>query len=172
MFGRSTRSEYLRLCVSASFSTLTRIIETIQCGCPKRSMGWYHATQLLDESRGIGATIDHVVEPWYLSAAAVGAPGWEEFAQFKSYLEKKGVQFHARAKDVPPSDPGKKRLAIISSRTQINPILFEEILPNTDAIFLEKPGGNGASPQVIMNCCIRISPAESQARRPFPSWSK
>lgn len=108
-------------------------------------MGWYHATQILDETRGIGATLDHVVEPWYLSEKAIGAPGSKEFAQFKSYLENKGVKFYAQAKDVPPSEPGKKRLAIISSRTQVNPTLFEEILPNTDAIFLEKPGAETVS---------------------------
>ncbi|EJK50717.1 hypothetical protein THAOC_30239, partial [Thalassiosira oceanica] len=68
------------------------------CGCPKRSMGWYHATQILDETRGIGATLDHVVEPWYLSEKAIGAPGSKEFAQFKSYLENKGVKFTPKPK--------------------------------------------------------------------------
>ena len=37
----------------------------VGCGRPLRSMGWYHATQLLD-GRVPSAKLDSVVEPFYM----------------------------------------------------------------------------------------------------------
>jgi hypothetical protein len=53
----------------------------VGCGCPLRSMGWYHAVQILD-GRVPNAVLKHVVEPWYSSEAAKGSPGYSEFQEW------------------------------------------------------------------------------------------
>lgn len=110
-------------------------------GAPKRGMGWYHATQVL-EGRCPSASLTDVVEPFYLSDAGASAPGAKDFAEWRSALEKEhGVRFHSKVADVPSLAEGEKRLAIIAGRTGDNPALFRACLvAGCSVIYLEKPG--------------------------------
>mmetsp|Transcript_18757 Transcript_18757/g.36478 ORF Transcript_18757/g.36478 Transcript_18757/m.36478 type:complete len:382 (+) Transcript_18757:51-1196(+) len=120
----------------------------VGCGAPLKSMGWYHATQLLNEDSGINARLDYVVEPWFLSDPGKCTPGYDEFIQFKKKLEAtNGIQFFQSVEEVPPlSDNTTKRIAIISARTSSNPSLFASCLSiGCTAIFLEKPGAPAVS---------------------------
>eukprot|EP01082_Thalassiosira_pseudonana_P002678 g3125.t1 g3125 contig12:1473055-1474309(-) len=120
----------------------------VGCGAPLRSMGWYHATQLLNKDSNILARLDYVVEPWYMSDEGNGSPGFTEFIEFKESLEKSnGVTFYATVDEVPRSENAQEtRLAIISARTADNPKLFEACLNiGCQSIFLEKPGAPSVS---------------------------
>mmetsp|Transcript_24311 Transcript_24311/g.43949 ORF Transcript_24311/g.43949 Transcript_24311/m.43949 type:complete len:366 (+) Transcript_24311:97-1194(+) len=119
----------------------------VGCGAPLRSMGWYHATQILHEGSDIAARLDFIVEPWFMSEAGKSSPGGAEFAEFQKTLEAtKGIKFFSRVEDVPPVEDGVKRLAIISARTSDNPSLFASCLEiGCHAIFLEKPGAPSVS---------------------------
>ncbi len=112
----------------------------VGCGCPLRSMGWYHAVQILD-GRVPDAVLNHVVEPWYSSDAAKGTPGYEEFHKWRQEQETKGISFYATVDQVPQPDQGEIRLGIISSRTSDNPLLLDACLGiGCHCIYLEKPG--------------------------------
>jgi predicted dehydrogenase len=113
----------------------------VGCGAPGRSMGWYHAIQILD-GRVPGATLTHVVEPWYASEAAKGSPGFKEFQDWRHEQEsKREISFYSEVHSVPAPTEGELRLGIISSRTADNPALFAGCLDiGCNAIFLEKPG--------------------------------
>ena len=96
----------------------------VGCGAPLKSMGWYHAIQILNEGSNIAARLDFIVEPWFLSEAGKTSPGGSEFAEFKQTLEEsRGVKFFSRVEDVPPVENGVKRLAIISAREYLT-LLF------------------------------------------------
>ncbi|KAL7540499.1 hypothetical protein ACHAXR_010160, partial [Thalassiosira sp. AJA248-18] len=132
--------------LSAAMSEVSVVL--VGCGAPLKSMGWYHATQILNEGCDIAARLDFIVEPWFLSEAGKSSPGGEEFAEFKKTLEAtKGVKFFERVEDVPPVEGDNvKRLAIISARTSDNPSLFASCLGiGCHAIFLEKPGAPSVS---------------------------
>mmetsp|Transcript_2916 Transcript_2916/g.7005 ORF Transcript_2916/g.7005 Transcript_2916/m.7005 type:complete len:383 (-) Transcript_2916:355-1503(-) len=130
-------------------TTTTKKASILLVGCgqpqkPIRSMGAYHAIQILD-GRVPDAELKYVVEPWYMcgSDAATNAPGSSEFFEWKSQLEEtRGVSFYSTVGDVPPRPNDELRLAIISARTADNPALFEACITkaNCNAIFLEKPG--------------------------------
>uniref|UniRef100_A0A6U6H1H6 Gfo/Idh/MocA-like oxidoreductase N-terminal domain-containing protein n=1 Tax=Odontella aurita TaxID=265563 RepID=A0A6U6H1H6_9STRA len=110
-------------------------------GAPKRGMGWYHATQVL-EGRCPSAALTDVVEPFYLSDAGSSAPGAEDFETWRTTLEKEnGVRFHSAVEDVPPLAEGEKRMAVVAGRTGDNPSLFRSCLgAGCSVIYLEKPG--------------------------------
>lgn len=105
-------------------------------------MGWYHAVQIL-AGRVPNAKLTHVVEPWYMSKAAEGTPGHEDFVKFQKE-HSSSIGFYTKVSEVPaPSDDKEIRLAIISARTSDNPSLFDGCLQDNmkcTAIFLEKPG--------------------------------
>ena len=112
----------------------------VGCGCPLRSMGWYHAVQILD-GRVPNAVLKHVVEPWYSSDAAKGSPGYSEFEAWRQEQETKGIKFYATVNEVPSPDDGEIRLCIISARTSDNPELLDGCLGiGCKSIYLEKPG--------------------------------
>lgn len=117
----------------------------VGCGQPQkpiRSMGAYHAIQIID-GRVPDAELKYVVEPWYMSDAAKAckAPGMEEFFAWKEEQEKTGVSFFETVADVPVAGDGELRLAIISARTADNPALLDACVDNgCKAIYLEKPG--------------------------------
>uniref|UniRef100_A0A7S1Y3R9 Gfo/Idh/MocA-like oxidoreductase N-terminal domain-containing protein n=1 Tax=Grammatophora oceanica TaxID=210454 RepID=A0A7S1Y3R9_9STRA len=119
----------------------------VGCGAPLKSMGWYHAEQLL-ANKCAGAKLQYVVEPWYMNPASKGTPGYSEFQEWKTTQETtNGIQFYQHVSDVPTAsekeDDSKVRklMAIISARTADNPKLFQECLKiNCHTIFLEKPG--------------------------------
>mmetsp|Transcript_91 Transcript_91/g.174 ORF Transcript_91/g.174 Transcript_91/m.174 type:complete len:367 (+) Transcript_91:174-1274(+) len=111
------------------------------CGSPLRSMGWYHATQLL-EGRCPSAELKYVVEPWYMQKAAENSPGYKEFHDWKNKLEtEQKISFYQTVEEVPFPSDGELRLGIISARTADNPKLLNGCLDiGCKAIFLEKPG--------------------------------
>jgi len=118
----------------------------VGCGAPLRSMGWYHAAQLLDD-RCPSAVLRHVVEPFYMSDAGRDAPGSAEFQTWRSELEGGasgeggGIGFYASVGSVPPAEDGERRMGIISARTADNPRLLEECIGiGCGTIYLEKPG--------------------------------
>lgn len=115
-------------------------IVLVGCGCPLRSMGWYHAVQLLD-SRVPNAILKHVVEPWYSSDKAKGTPGYQEFQDWRKEQEAKGISFYNKVEEVPAPADGELRLGIISARTSDNPALLNGCVDiGCKAVYLEKPG--------------------------------
>jgi predicted dehydrogenase len=115
----------------------------IGCGAPSKSMGWYHAVQLLDH-RVPYAELIFVVEPFYFSDAARTAPGYDDFHNWRKELEaSRNIQFFSKVSDVPPppTDGSEIRLSIISARTADNPALLDACVEvGCTAIYLEKPG--------------------------------
>lgn len=112
----------------------------VGCGCPLRSMGWYHAVQILD-GRVPNAVLKHVVEPWYNSEAAKGSAGYAEFHGWRKEQEAKGISFYEKVDQVPQPEDGELRLGIISARTSDNPVLMDGCLGiGCTTIYLEKPG--------------------------------
>ena len=122
-----------------SSSVLQVSVVVIGCGCPLRSMGWYHAEQLL-AGRCPSARLVAIVEPFYMQNANV--PGYSEFHAWREEKEKNGIQFYSRIQDVPNVADGEIRLGVISARTADNPTLFEDCIASKSfhSLFLEKPG--------------------------------
>jgi len=110
----------------------------VGCGLPNRGMGWYHAVQML-EKKCPSASLDYIVEPWFLGGGA-DSPAGKEFNEFKEESETKyGTKFAVSMADLPP--PEAPRLALISGRTADNPKLLSESIANgCKCIYLEKPG--------------------------------
>lgn len=112
----------------------------VGCGCPLKSMGWYHAIQILD-GRIPNAVLRHVVESWYFCEAAKGTPGYSEFHDWRKEQEQNGISFHATVDAVPRPAEGEIRLCIISARTSDNPALLDGCLGiGCQSVYLEKPG--------------------------------
>lgn len=110
----------------------------VGCGAPNRGMGWYHAIQML-EDQCPSASLDYVVEPWFMGAGSDSDAG-KEFGEWQSSAEAAyGTTFTASLDDLPP--PDAPRLALISGRTADNPrLLSESIAHGAKCIYLEKPG--------------------------------
>jgi len=110
----------------------------VGCGAPNRGMGWYHGLQMV-EKKCPSASLDYVVEPWFMGAGSEG-PGGPEFKECQAEWESKyGVKFSSSLADLPP--PSAPRLALISGRTADNPRLLSESIANgCKCIYLEKPG--------------------------------
>eukprot|EP00580_Thalassiosira_gravida_P003014 CAMPEP_0201599774 /NCGR_PEP_ID=MMETSP0492-20130828/1083_1 /ASSEMBLY_ACC=CAM_ASM_000837 /TAXON_ID=420259 /ORGANISM="Thalassiosira gravida, Strain GMp14c1" /LENGTH=395 /DNA_ID=CAMNT_0048062411 /DNA_START=46 /DNA_END=1233 /DNA_ORIENTATION=- len=110
----------------------------VGCGAPNRGMGWYHAVQML-EGRCPSASLDYIVEPWFLGGGAEG-PGGPEFAEWaKDSTAKYGTTFGTSVADLP--EPKQPRCVLISGRTADNPRLVTEcIAAGCKTIILEKPG--------------------------------
>lgn len=110
----------------------------VGCGAPNRGMGWYHGIQMV-EKKCPSASLDYVIEPWFMGAGADG-PGGDDFKECQSEWEKTyGVKFATSLSDLPP--PSAPRLALISGRTADNPRLLSESIANgCKTIYLEKPG--------------------------------
>ena len=85
------------------------------------------------------ASLDFIVEPWFMGAGGEG-PGGPEFKEWQAESEAKyGVKFATSLEDLPP--PAAPRLALISGRTADNPrLLTESIAYGSKCIYLEKPG--------------------------------
>jgi len=113
-------------------------VALVGCGAPNRGMGWYHAIQML-EGRCPSASLDFVVEPWFMGAGSEG-PGGPEFKEWQAETEAKyGTKFATSLSDLPP--PEQPRMALISGRTADNPrLLSEAIKSGCSCIYLEKPG--------------------------------
>jgi predicted dehydrogenase len=110
----------------------------VGCGQPNKGMGWYHGIQML-EGRCPSASLDYIVEPWFMGGGKDSEAG-VEFAEWQKDTEAKyGTTFAASMDDLPP--PAAPRLALISGRTADNPHLLTEcIAKGSKCIYLEKPG--------------------------------
>jgi len=110
----------------------------VGCGQPNKGMGWYHAIQML-EDRCPSASLDYVVEPWFMGGGSDSEAG-QEFKEWQTDAEAKyGTTFTASMDDLPP--PAAPRLALISGRTADNPRLLTECIGmGSKCIYLEKPG--------------------------------
>eukprot|EP00558_Chaetoceros_sp_UNC1202_P013865 CAMPEP_0197237154 /NCGR_PEP_ID=MMETSP1429-20130617/4056_1 /TAXON_ID=49237 /ORGANISM="Chaetoceros sp., Strain UNC1202" /LENGTH=402 /DNA_ID=CAMNT_0042696105 /DNA_START=132 /DNA_END=1340 /DNA_ORIENTATION=- len=110
----------------------------VGCGAPNRGMGWYHGLQMV-ENKCPSASLDFVVEPWFMGPGAEG-PGGDDFKECQAEWESTyGVKFATSMQDLPP--PAAPRLALISGRTADNPRLLTECIANgSKCIYLEKPG--------------------------------
>lgn len=106
-------------------------------------MGWYHATQILDD-RVPAATLKYVVEPFYMGELAkkLDETGYNAFHEWKKQVEDKyGVKFYSSTTEVPSPAEDEHRLGIISARTSENPTLFAGCIDmGCQTCFLEKPG--------------------------------
>ena len=112
----------------------------VGCGAPKRGMGWYHATQLL-QSEVPSGRLAAVVEPWFLGDGADSPPGKAFNAWAELVAESHNVDFHKSVNDIPKPQAGVPTLALISGRTADNPRLLREVIDQgCSAVFLEKPG--------------------------------
>eukprot|EP00854_Cymbomonas_tetramitiformis_P006309 gene6309-7561_t len=111
----------------------------VGCGAPARSMGWYHARQILD-GEVPGARLSHVVEPWFLAGGRDSEPG-TAFLTFKAEAEARGTAFHSSVADLQNAEISRNSCAIIASRTADNPQLFHAVIDaGVKYIYLEKPG--------------------------------
>jgi len=109
----------------------------VGCGAPNRGMGWYHGLQMI-EKKCPSASLDYVIEPWFMGAGADG-PGGDDFKECQAEWESTGVKFALSMADLP--EPKAPRLALISGRTADNPrLLSESIAGGSKCIYLEKPG--------------------------------
>eukprot|EP00980_Cylindrotheca_fusiformis_P028492 scaffold22604_cov130-Cylindrotheca_fusiformis.AAC.14 len=110
----------------------------VGCGQPNKGMGWYHAIQMLEE-KCPSASLDYVVEPWFMGAGG-DSPAGKEFKTWQTDTEAKyGTTFAGSLDDLPP--PAAPRLALISGRTADNPHLLTECIEKgCKCIYLEKPG--------------------------------
>jgi predicted dehydrogenase len=141
---------------STSTTTVSVSVVVIGCGCPLRSMGWYHAEQLL-AGRCPSARLVAIVEPFYMQSndAVTTAAGYAEFHTWRHERETKdGINFYRSVKDLPPKEETEIRLGIISARTADNPSLFKECILskncNFKSLFLEKPGAPSVTDLIDM----------------------
>jgi len=124
-----------------SFAKPTVDVVLVGCGLPKKSMGWYHATHILN-GEVQSARLTHIVEPWLMGGGS-NSPGVENFEKFRTEAEEKGVAFHSSLGTVPIAQ--QLRLAIISARTSSNPDLVQQAIKNgCTHILLEKPGASSS----------------------------
>ena len=85
------------------------------------------------------ASLDYIVEPWFLGPGAEG-PGGPEFNDWaKDTAAAHGTVFGTSVADLP--EPKQPRVALISGRTADNPRLLGECIDaGCKCIYLEKPG--------------------------------
>jgi len=116
----------------------------VGCGAPNRGMGWYHAIQLIDKQCP-SATLDYVVEPWFLGPGKDSADG-KEFEKCQiEWEDKHGIMFLKSLQELPRDTICEHivppRLTLLSGRTADNPRLFKEAIDaGSQSIYLEKPG--------------------------------
>ena len=107
----------------------------VGCGMPKRGMGWYHLTQLLDMPN---ANMAAVIEPFFLNKKLCPNPP-EAFTELVKELEAAGVKCTDSVAKLPKFE--KNTLCLIAGRTNDNPALFKAcVAQGAKTIFLEKPG--------------------------------
>jgi len=126
---KRSRSESAKLSVSL-----------VCCGEPKKSMGWFHLTQLLEhESVEVAA----VVEPYFLGVGK-GKPGTEAFDALMA--ANPSVQFYPSVEELPACAAGSPHLFLIAGRTVDAPKLFSAVITKgATHIYMEKPGAESAA---------------------------
>lgn len=114
---------------------LTLDVVVVGCGMPKRGMGWYHLTQLLDMPT---VNVTAIVEPFFLNSKLCPNPP-KAFLDLVKDLEKKGVKCTDTFMEL--SKFSKDTMCLIAGRTSDNPKLFRECVEQgAKVIYLEKPG--------------------------------
>jgi len=113
----------------------------VGCGAPGKSMGWYHALNLL---QGLcpSAQLTDVVETYFLSPQGQATEGGKAFAAFAAE-HRTSVRFHSSVTGMPPHTgaPGVPKVALIAGRTSDNPKLLREVIEQgCTCVYLEKPG--------------------------------
>jgi predicted dehydrogenase len=112
----------------------------VGCGCPEKSMGWYHAKQLLDGEIASARLVD-IVEPWFLDGGADSPGGLEFKAWSEEVATKHGVRIHKSLADMPDVAAGSKTMALVAGRAADNPKLLKDLVAKGILfIYLEKPG--------------------------------
>jgi len=107
----------------------------VGCGMPKRGMGWYHLTQLLDMPN---ANVVGVVEPFFLNANLCPNPP-AAFSAMVKQLEAAGVVCTDSVLSLPKFE--NDTMCLIAGRTADNPTLFKACVEHgAKIIYLEKPG--------------------------------
>ena len=125
---------------TAATTTGRAEVVLVGCGAPNRGMGWYHAIQML-EGRCPSASLDYVVEPWFLGDDGAAGPGGMEFAVWANDVASEYGTAFAASLSALPMPPERPRLALISGRTADNPALLTQcIAAGCKTIYLEKPG--------------------------------
>lgn len=107
----------------------------VGCGLPKRGMGWYHLTQLLEME---DVTVAGVVEPFFQNKKLCTSPppAWTELV---SSLKEEDVPSTKSVTELPKFT--KSTLCLIAGRTSDNPALFKACVDHgAKFIYLEKPG--------------------------------
>ncbi|KAL7446139.1 hypothetical protein ACHAXH_008832, partial [Discostella pseudostelligera] len=91
------------------------------------------------EGRCPSASLDYVIEPWFLGPGSTG-PGGPEFNSWATdTTSTHGTIFASSVSELP--DPQQPRVALISGRTADNPKLLTECInAGCKCIYLEKPG--------------------------------
>uniref|UniRef100_A0A7S3VEF7 Gfo/Idh/MocA-like oxidoreductase N-terminal domain-containing protein n=1 Tax=Chaetoceros debilis TaxID=122233 RepID=A0A7S3VEF7_9STRA len=111
----------------------------VGCGMPKRGMGWYHLTQLLEMEN---ANVIGMVEPFFLNPTLCPTPP-AAFTELVTQLEAAacgGVVCTDSVSKLATFEE-KDTMCLIAGRTNDNPKLFKECVDQgAKVIYLEKPG--------------------------------
>jgi predicted dehydrogenase len=111
-------------------------VVVVGCGLPKKGMGWFHLTQLLEMER---VNVTAVVEPFFMNPDLCPTPpdSWNELM---TSLIDIGVQVVPSLASLTPTK--KPTMCLIAGRTHDNPQLFHDCVVKFAAkfIYLEKPG--------------------------------
>merc|ERR1740139_2059305 len=107
--GRATAFATARRQMSGAFSRTTTTMKAeagqaevglVGCGAPNRGMGWYHGLQMV-EKRCPSASLDYVVEPWFMGPGST-TPGGPEFLECQAEWSALGVEFATSLSALPP----------------------------------------------------------------------
>jgi len=107
----------------------------VDCGLPKKDIGWFHLMQFLDMSN---INVRAVVEPFYLDKAKCPQPP-QSFLDLVSVLQDLDVKC---VKSLGQLDPCQRQtLCVLAGRTDKNPQYFRECIGlGATHIYLEPPG--------------------------------
>ena len=107
----------------------------VDCGLPKKDIGWFHLMQFLDMSN---INVRAVVEPFYLNKGKCPQPP-QSFVDLVSVLLDLNVEC---VKSLGQLDPcQRKTLCVLAGRTDKNPQYFRECIGlGATHIYLEPPG--------------------------------
>ncbi|KAI2499665.1 hypothetical protein MHU86_14846 [Fragilaria crotonensis] len=112
-------------------------VVVVGCGLPKKGMGWFHLTQLLEMER---VNVTAVVEPFFMNPelCPTAPDTWKELM---TSLVEIGVQVIPSLAGLTPAK-NKPTMCLIAGRTHDNPKLVHDSLVQFGAkfIYLEKPG--------------------------------
>ena len=98
-----------------------------------------HITNIIIKFSCPSASLDYIIEPWFLGPGSEG-PGGPEFNTWADETSSKySTQFLTSVADLP--EPKQPRVPLISGRTADNPKLLRECIEaGCKCIYLEKPG--------------------------------